>query len=345
MPHVHKAFKYRLYPSEEQQRYFKRLFGCCRFVYNHFLHVKKISIADRREWIAAHEGDASRKGEAPRIPNAFDMSRMLTDLKRSTFDREGHAYLYDVDSTALLYEIRHVEAALERFFQRVKANSSDGSKRSSNAERASFPRMKRKRQKRSATVAFKKPEHVERRRVRLAKIGWVRADVHRPIEGKPVSATVSLDASGRWWVSVACKDVEVEALPPSGSVATVTPEILGGALCRIPGGDPLERRLATEKRNLSRKRGPWKKHAASNNYRKQMKRVSRASARISDRRVTLTHQLSSRLVRESGTIVVHPLPDGVHDPAYTELVRQLRYKCEWHGRTLLELPAELADKR
>ena len=34
---VHKAYKYRIYPSKEQQKLIHQMFGCCRFVFNHFL--------------------------------------------------------------------------------------------------------------------------------------------------------------------------------------------------------------------------------------------------------------------------------------------------------------------
>ena len=35
------TYKYRLYPDKEQVIYLSKLFGCCRFVYNHFLNEKQ----------------------------------------------------------------------------------------------------------------------------------------------------------------------------------------------------------------------------------------------------------------------------------------------------------------
>jgi transposase len=34
---VHQAYKYRIYPNTEQQQLIRRMFGCCCFVFNHFL--------------------------------------------------------------------------------------------------------------------------------------------------------------------------------------------------------------------------------------------------------------------------------------------------------------------
>lgn len=38
-----KAFKFRLYPTHEQEVFFNRTFGCCRFVYNKMLEERKES--------------------------------------------------------------------------------------------------------------------------------------------------------------------------------------------------------------------------------------------------------------------------------------------------------------
>ena len=35
-----KAYKYRLYPNKEQQKYFTKCFGCVRFIYNRMLSDK-----------------------------------------------------------------------------------------------------------------------------------------------------------------------------------------------------------------------------------------------------------------------------------------------------------------
>ena len=37
---IHKGYKFRLYPNEEQKTFIHKSIGSCRFVYNHFLDVK-----------------------------------------------------------------------------------------------------------------------------------------------------------------------------------------------------------------------------------------------------------------------------------------------------------------
>ena len=35
------SYKYRIYPTAAQRRYFAVNFGCCRYVYNHFLSERE----------------------------------------------------------------------------------------------------------------------------------------------------------------------------------------------------------------------------------------------------------------------------------------------------------------
>ena len=38
---MHKAYKFRLYPTKEQETIIAKSIGCNRFVYNHFLAKRK----------------------------------------------------------------------------------------------------------------------------------------------------------------------------------------------------------------------------------------------------------------------------------------------------------------
>ena len=99
-------------------------------------------------------------------------------------------------------------------------------------------------------------------------------------------------------------------------------------------------RLATAQRRLAKKR------LGSKNRAKARRRVARIHARVADRRRDVTHQLSTRLLRENQTICVeslrvkatvkHPtLARAIHDVGWGELVRQLTYKAAWYRRTLV----------
>lgn len=321
---TYKAYRARLYPRPEQAVYFRRMFGCCRVVYNHFLQVRIDAYEERK------------LDPSVRVPSRFDMCKMLTDFKRERTDAEGRPFLRDVDSTALVYEVQHLDDAFLRFFRRVKEGGSD----------VGFPRFKRRGDKDSATVAFKKAKDVRPDGVRLAKVGWVKANCWRALEGDPVRCTVTLDAAGRWWASIVCKDVPQnwpEPVRPEGTIDLVE------AGRRVDEGaadtDPKkarrrEKKLAREKRRLARKQAPGPNQKASARWLAQKEKVARLEAREADGRHTRAGQLTAPVVRECATVVVEGARPGEAErkltPTENEIIRQLRYKCDWAGRELVE---------
>lgn len=323
----YRAVRCRLYPKPAQEAYFREMFRCCRVVYNHFLGVR----------VAAYE--ARRADPGVRVPSRFDMCRMLTAFKKTELDPEGRPYLGDVDSTALVHEIKHLDDAFARLRRRV------GSGRCA----PGFPRPKGPGDRDSATVAFKRADFVERRRVRFAKIGWVRASVWREPEGELVSCTVSVDAAGRWWASLLCKGVPDRALPPAAGVAVVR---LGGSGAGGAGGggavadggpvDPdspeaveerrAARRRRREERRLARRRGGSGEEGASKRYLKEAQRAALREAREADRVRTQASQAAAALVKGAGTVVLEGEPAGGFEE---ELVRTLERKCAETGRGLV----------
>ena len=102
------------------------------------------------------------------------------------------------------------------------------------------------------------------------------------------------------------------------------------------------RKLRKAQKALSRK------VKGSNNRHKTRLRVARAHAEIADARKDMLHKLTTRLVRENQTIAVedlavkhmvknHKLAQAISDASWSELVRQLEYKCEWYGRRLVKI--------
>lgn len=92
-----KSYKFRLYPNSEQKTLLEKTFGCCRFVYNHYLAK---SIEDY---------------ETTRNSNSCNQNcKDLTHLKKD------YKWLSEVSSTALQQSIRHLDAAYQNFFRRVK---------------------------------------------------------------------------------------------------------------------------------------------------------------------------------------------------------------------------------
>lgn len=87
------SYKFRLYPTATQQEQMARNFGCCRYVFNHFL-------AQRHE----------QYRENGKAPTRFQQDKSLTALKQEL------PWLKEVDSTSLQAALQDLDTAYQNFF-------------------------------------------------------------------------------------------------------------------------------------------------------------------------------------------------------------------------------------
>lgn len=306
-----RAYKYRFYPAPEQVELLAQTFGCVRFVYNSVLRWRTDAFYQRQEKIG-YVGANAR----------------LTELKK---DPEL-AFLSEVSCVPLQQCLRHQQTAFKNFFE----------------GRAKYPAFKSKRHRQSAEFtrsAFKYRDG----KLYLAKsktpldVRWSRV-----LPGEPSTITVSKDSAGRYFVSCLC-EFEPSKLP-------VTPNVTGIDLGlkdlfitdkgeRV--GNPRHTakyaaRLARAQRQLS------KKKLGSANRAKARQKVAKLHAKISDCRQDSLHKLSRRLINENQVICVESLKvknmirnpnlsKAIADAGWGEFVRQLAYKAEWAGRSLVAI--------
>ncbi|WP_406861734.1 transposase [Streptomyces sp. HUAS MG47] len=330
-----RTYRYRFYPTPDQAEQLTKTFGACRWVYN--------------------EGLALRAGawEQHRVSVGFaETCRALTGWKRE----EGREWLREVSSTVLQQALRHLDGAFSRFFRKS----------------AKYPKRKKKGRSRDSAIyvrtGFKWVEDPERPGtglVTLAKqtvpldIRWSRP---LPAGQVPVRLNVTRDRAGRFFLSVLVEE-RIEPLQPVFLPGTYAPKAVGldlglAALVTMDDGSVLEhpRLLRKHGEELARRqRQLHRKQKGSKNRGKARKRIARLYALIGDVRRDLLDQFTTRLVRENQVLVVEDLPianlmrpargkgrrrkaklnQAIRDAAWGELLRQLRYKCEWYGRTLV----------
>ena len=344
------SYKFRLYPNKEQERYFALNFDCCRYVYNYFLRARINAYQVTRPEL--YDGTPNPDYDPNAKPMTFfETSSALTRLKKETVDEEGRRWLYDADSAALVYTLRHLENAYQNFFRRVKQGATPG-----------FPKFKLSSDSsQSFTVA--ECRILDKGHVKLPKIGIVRGKFHREVKGKIVSATISKNAAGQYHVSINVKEADIEPLPPLGDqvgiALGVNPLVVTneGEIFENPRVEKkLSRRLAREKRRLSRK------VFGSNNYKKQRAKVARVYLKIVNVRSYGIHNITRQLVNSHGTIITREvsvdqmmqretlgkkkLPKSARrkinralaDARLPEINRQLAYKSDWAGRVFVLVP-------
>jgi putative transposase len=310
---MQKAYRYRFYPTTEQESLLRRTMGCVRLVYNKALAARTSGWYERQERI-----------------DYVQTSAMLTDWKQE----EDLKFLNEVSSVPLQQGLRNLQKAFGNFW----------------AGRAKYPNFQKKHHGGSAEFT-KAGFRWKDGQVFLAKctealpIRWSREIPEGYI---PSTITVKLDASGRWFASLLV-DTNIAQLPKSDKAIGLDVGIT--SLIATSNGDKianpkhfkqLRKKLKRVQKALSRKQ------KGSNNRHKARLQVARVHAQITDARKDFLHKLTTQLVRENQTIVVedlaiknmvknHKLALAVFDASWGELIRQLTYKCEWYGRELIKI--------
>lgn len=268
---MERGFKYRIYPNESQREQIARTLGCCRFVYNRALDVKKSAYAKTGKTVSWTE-----------------LSRMLPVWKR---DPET-SWLAQADSMALQQSIRDLDRAYKNFFRRVREGGKPG-----------FPKFKSRRHARQS-YRTNGGKVVDRNHIALPKLGTVRAKVSRPLQGRFMSVTVSLDAAGRYFATFLCTDVPAKDMPATDREVGIDlgVETLATFSDGTQIGNPrhlkkYERKLAREQRRLSRRKGARRGEKQSMRYLKQRKRVARVHAKIAGARTDALHKVTTMLVK------------------------------------------------
>jgi putative transposase len=313
-----KAYKYRLYPSDEQKARLTKQFGHCRWVYN---------------WGLATKQKAYK--ETGKSPSKFDLSNMLPSMKKNPETE----WLKEAGSQSLQASLEYLDIAFNNFF----------------SKRSDFPKFKSKNNsKQSYTIPSGTELDFDHGRLWLPKFKEaIKIKLSRQITGDIRKSTVSRNASGEYHISIIVETgTEIPVKPKLESKTDVLGIDVGiKDFCVTSEGEVVENpkflrsthdRLVLLQRKLSHKQ------KGSKNRKKAQLKVAKLHQTIVNKRTDFLHKLSTRLVRENqaiaredlnvkGMMKNHKLARSISEVAWTQFDSMCTYKTEWYGKWYLQI--------
>ena len=322
---ANRAYKFRIYPNDEQKILFAKTFGCVRMVYNHWL--------DRK--IRQYE---ENKTNVTYTVCAKEMAAM----KKT----DEYAFLKEVDSVSLQQSLRHLDAAFQNFFRQPKAG---------------FPKFKSKKRNKNSysTVCINSNITIENGYLKLPKIGQVRLKQHRsiPKEYKLKSVTVSQTPSGNYYASILfeyenqVREKELQSfLGLDFSMHELYRDSNGNEPAYPGYYRKAEKKLAKEQRKLSRMQ------KGSKNRDKQRIRVAKLHEKVSNQRKDFLHKQSRQITNACDCVCIEDLDmkamsqslnfgKSVMDNGWGMFTAFLKYKLEEQGKRLVKVDRFFASSQ
>lgn len=313
-------YRYRAYPTAVQEQALRRLFGCCRVVWNDTVRLF------RGHFDPTDRNSVPKPGEAQKI--------VLTDAKRSP----QRAWLTEVSNVALVQihrdamracwnGVRHARRQRMARYRSLKRNPVNSARFTANgfAIRGSG-------------------------KVYLAKIGDIKIRWSRALPSVPKSCTIIREADGAWYVSFTVTR-ETEPLPPCGTDAAVDlgfthlGELVAtdGTRRRIDAPKPLNRL----RRQLARfQRKEARQQQGSNRRRRTRQRINRIYAKARHQLDDYQNKQALRIVRDTQTVGLETLNihgmgrrhgRSVLTVAPAMFVAKLKAKAEQYGRAIVQI--------
>ena len=314
---IYKAYKFRLYPTDDQKVLINKTFGCKRFVYNYYLNYLKDNTGRNR----------------------YDLHKDLPKLK------EENKFLKEVDSTVLCSAVNDLCKAFNDYYAKRSGYPKFKNRFSKQSYRTTCIRRSMHKGKEYSNIEV----DLLTRNIKLPKLGKVKIRGFRTkdkIEGTILNATIIKETTTKYYVSVVvAEDILIEKVTPTSIVGidlgikdlVVTSDGIKYSNEKILM--KYEKRLKRLQRKLSRQ------VKGSKNYLKTKEKIARVHAKIKNYRKHYLNDIANEIVDEHDIIVTEDLKvqdmfkdkkkafnKSLSDAAFSTLRSLIEWKCKIKGK-------------
>lgn len=274
----HKSYKYRMYPTKEQEILLGKTFGCVRFVYNKALFIKTSTYQNEKRSISV-----------------FSLISQLKEWKNC----DEFIWLKEVSAQALQMSLRNLDNAFTKYFKKI----------------TNFPKFKSKSDNHNS---FCNPQYTsvdfDSGLVYFPKFKeGIKTVFDRRFSGKIKSSIISKTPSGKYFISITIESDKILILPPAPEEKTTIGIDLGiSKFAVFSNGKIIEnpkhlykklKQLKRQQRKLSRKR------KNSKNRNKQRIKLARLHEKVANQRKDFLHKMTHGITKNQSfsTIAIENL--------------------------------------